>query len=228
LYDYGYRTALRYSNLMSSSGLIAASHALREQEKHIESLRLLGRARRHSDFVLDREHAELLYPALYRDEFETVIANEQLDWSLFYALVREESHFASDVVSHAGAIGLSQLMPGTAADIAARMGLTNPELTDPETNLRIGAYYLRGLLDRFPTPMHALAAYNGGQGRVRSWQRMRPNLGELLFHEAIPFYETREYVRKIVVSAVYYGKLYEEREAAEVVAAVFPGFQPLR
>ncbi len=228
LYDHGYRTALRYSSLMSSSGLIAASHALREQEKNIESLRLLGRARRHSDFVLDREHAELLYPVLYPDEFETVIESERLDWSVFYALVREESHFASDVVSHAGAIGLSQLMPGTAADIAARMGLSNPDLTDPETNLRIGAFYLRGLLDRFPTPMHALAAYNGGQGRVRSWQRMRPNHGDLLFHEAIPFYETREYVRKIVVSAVYYGKLYEDREADEVVAAVFPGFQRLR
>ncbi len=228
LYEHGYRVALRNSALMSSSGLMAASAALRDQEMHIEALRLLGRARRHPEFVLDRERAELLYPLPYREELEAVVERERLDWSVFYALVREESHFAAEVISHAGAIGLSQLMPATAGDIAARMGLDNPVFTDPGTNLMIGGYYLRSLLDRFPTVMHALAAYNGGQGRVRAWQRGRPHLGQFLFHEAIPFSETREYVRKILVSAVYYGHLYEERSGEQVIATIFPQLSSLR
>ncbi len=228
LLELGYREALRNSGLMSSSSLVASSEALRGEGKYIEALRLLGRARGRRDFTLDREHAKLLYPVPYREKFDTVIEEHQLDWSLFYALVREESHFAAEVTSHAGAVGLSQLMPSTAADISARMGLDSPSLTDPETNLMIGGFYLRGLLDRFPSTMHALAAYNGGQGRVRTWERTRPGLGDFLFHEAIPFYETREYVRKIVVSAVYYGRLYEDRSASEVIASVFPQFNGVR
>jgi|GEM_PF-2329792 len=228
LLEQGYREALRNSGLMSSAALVAASETLRAEGKNIEALRLLGRARGRRDFELDREHAELLYPVPYREEFDAVVEEQNLDWALFYALVREESHFAAEITSHAGAIGLSQLMPATAADISARMGLDTPSLTDPETNLMIGAFYLRGLLDRFPSTMHALAAYNGGQGRVRSWQRMRPDHGDFLFHEAIPFYETREYVRKIVVSAVYYAGLYQGRSAPEVIASVFPQFNGIR
>jgi soluble lytic murein transglycosylase-like protein len=82
-----------------------------------------------------------------------------IDPALLAALVRHESNFDPDVRSHAGAIGLAQLMPGTAAALGV-------DPTDPVQNLRGGARYLREQLDRFGTPELALAAYNAGPNRV--------------------------------------------------------------
>jgi soluble lytic murein transglycosylase-like protein len=82
-----------------------------------------------------------------------------VDPALLAALVRHESNFDPNVRSHAGAIGLAQLMPGTAAALGV-------DPTDPVANLRGGARYLREQLDRFGTPELALAAYNAGPNRV--------------------------------------------------------------
>jgi soluble lytic murein transglycosylase-like protein len=82
-----------------------------------------------------------------------------IDPALLAALVRHESNFEPDVRSHAGAIGLAQLMPGTAAGLGV-------DPTDPLQNLQGGARYLREQLDRFGTPELALAAYNAGPNRV--------------------------------------------------------------
>ena len=134
--------------------------------------------------------------------------------------------FSSSVASHAGAVGLSQLMPATAEDVADRMGLAGPELTDPETNLAIVSRYLRMLLYRFELPVAALAAYNAGQGRVRRWLAGAPE-GMVAFHERIPFWETRHHVRKVVVSAVYYNYLYNDLSPVETVRFFFPGLKEL-
>jgi soluble lytic murein transglycosylase-like protein len=82
-----------------------------------------------------------------------------VDPALLAALVRHESNFDPNVRSHAGAIGLAQLMPGTAAGLGV-------DPTDPLQNLQGGARYLREQLDRFGTPELALAAYNAGPNRV--------------------------------------------------------------
>jgi soluble lytic murein transglycosylase-like protein len=82
-----------------------------------------------------------------------------IDPALLAALVRHESNFDPNVRSHAGAIGLAQLMPGTAAGLGV-------DPTDPVANLQGGARYLREQLDRFGTPELALAAYNAGPNRV--------------------------------------------------------------
>lgn len=184
----------------------------------ITSIRIAGRIRTPE---YTRRVAELRYPLGFASDVERVIRTHDLDPALFYGLIREESHFDPAIVSHAGAIGLSQLMPATARDVARRMRLTEYELTDPATNLAIGAYYLDYLRGRFPGYLHALAAYNGGQGRVRRWLESY-DLEGILFHEAIPLRETRHYVRKVVVSAAYYGYLYEYGTPQEAIYRVFP------
>lgn len=169
-----------------------------------------------------RELAELRYPLAFAAIVDRRSAEEELDRAIFYALVREESLFDPAIQSVAGAVGLSQLMPATALDIASRMRLDDPALDEPADNLAIGARYFSMLEDQFGTYARAIAAYNGGQGNVRRWERAFGSLSELLFHQSIPFWETYNHVRKVLVSAAYYGYLYEGRDPAATVRLIFP------
>lgn len=223
LYERAYETAASHSDKISVAVLEEVSHEIQSRGLLIESLRLMAQARAKDEFVLTRRRAEILYPQPFPVAMKEVAEREGLDMPIFYGLVREESHFSADIISHAGATGLSQLMPATAEDMARRMRITDPDLTDPLTNLSIGAYYLSHLLERFDNELlAALAAYNGGQGRVRSWLRDNGSLSGLFFHESIPFRETRHYIRKILVSSAYYGEIYDRRSIEETVQLFYP------
>jgi soluble lytic murein transglycosylase len=228
LYDHAYERAMARSEELSVDVLQRVAERIQSRGLLIESLRLMARARSREEFVLTPRAARILYPRAFSIAMEDVASRERLDLAVFYGLVREESHFASDIVSHAGATGLAQLMPSTAADMARRMRIEDPDLTDPATNLSIGGYYLSYLLGRFDGELlPALAAYNGGQGRVRRWVRENAALSGPLFHEAMPIRETRHYIRKVLVSAAYYGELYDGRSIEETVRLFFPDVEPV-
>lgn len=223
LYDDAYEIGLAHGAALSRLSLDRAAGKLQEVGRYYEALRMLHQAGYPGELGT-RERAERFYPLAYDALMRSAAGGESIDHAFWYAVVREESMFSSSVSSHAGAVGLSQLMPATAEDVASRMGLTGPQLTDPETNLAIGSRYLRMLLDRFEHPVAALAAYNAGQGRVRRWLAAAPE-GMVAFHERIPFWETRHHVRKVVVSAVYYNYLYNDVTPAETVRFFFPGLK---
>ncbi len=192
--------------------------------KYIESLRLLHIAVRREDARPSRSTLETLYPLAFREEMEEALEGVKLPEPLFYGLIREESYFDATIRSQAGAVGLSQLMPSTAAEIAARIGIENPELTDPKVNLMLGSRYLANLLDNLGSGVYGLAGYNAGGGRVLQWKRRFRGLPETLFSEAIPYEETREYIRKVLVSAVFYGHLYLNMRPFETVPLVYEDF----
>lgn len=100
---------------------------------------------------------------------EPVAAKTELPRSLVNAVIMQESNNNPNAVSHKGAQGLMQIMPGTARDIAKELGVTDYDLKDKETNQRFGEYYLAKQLKRFGTPELALAAYNAGPGKVQMW-----------------------------------------------------------
>jgi soluble lytic murein transglycosylase-like protein len=135
-----------------------------------------------------------------------------LDLSLFRGLVRQESVFDAGARSKAGAIGLAQLMPQTAKGIARsvlRVRYRRAFLYDPGVNLRLGAAYFRGLLDRFGgKPLYALAAYNGGPTRLARLLAENPGLEDDEILESLPAYETRDYVRRVLLYAESYRELY--------------------
>ncbi len=227
LVEEAYRAVLQNPAGLRHETLVMVSESLSARGLYLESIRTATRLRFQPDYAPHVRGEQRAFPHLFWEEVNEVVEVQELDIDVFYALLREESHFAHAIVSHAGAVGLSQLMPATAADVAARLRLQDPDLNDPFTNLTIGAYYLSGLIDRFPTVMHALSAYNAGQGRVRSWMNARPFASDFYFHEAIPFLETREYIRKILVSAVNYGELYHARPASETIEVIFPEIKEL-
>jgi soluble lytic murein transglycosylase len=139
---------------------------------------------------------EKLYPIHFQSGIERVAERYDLDPYLVAAVVHTESDYDPKAVSHAGAVGLMQLMPDT-ADWIVRLdgyrGGKNPTLTDPDDNLELGACYLAYLSERFGNDARAaLAAYNAGQGSVDGWLR-----GSELQIADIPFDETREFVRRV-------------------------------
>jgi soluble lytic murein transglycosylase len=188
-------------------------------------LRLFTKAVSSENFVLTRDDLAILFPDAYGKEIEKACAKEGLDTHIFTGLVREESFFKADIVSHAGAVGLSQLMPSTAKDVAGRlMGMRRYDILDPATNLAIGAYYLSHLLSRTADIPQALFAYNGGLTRVKRWAAAGKDLPRDLFVESVPIQETRHYLRKVLVSSVLYGYLYDGKEPASVIEEFFPSF----
>ncbi len=137
---------------------------------------------------------------------------------LLYAVASAESSGRPDARSSAGAVGLMQLMGGTAGELAESRGEGRPDLTDPATSMRLGARYLRIQLDRFgrtSSPKElALAAYNAGPGKVEDWLASH---GEPLAGEAVDWIrydETRAFVRRVLDYEARYAALAATETAA--------------
>jgi soluble lytic murein transglycosylase len=133
--------------------------------------------------------------------------------ALLHALSRQESEFHIEAVSHAGARGLMQLMPGTAKDVAKKLGLGYQLAwltSDPVYNMTLGSAYLDDLLRRYNgNYAMALAGYNAGPGRVQRWiaDNGDPRLTEvdvIDWVEAIPIQETRNYVQRVIENLQVY------------------------
>lgn len=135
------------------------------------------------------------------------------DWTMIHAITRQESQFAQTALSHANAHGLMQLIPSTARETAGRANLSydlGALTSDPLYNIRLGSTYFNQMLNYFggSYPL-AVAAYNAGPGRVNQWLRENgdPRSGEvdwLMWIEAIPIFETRNYVHRVLENAVVY------------------------
>ena len=114
-----------------------------------------------------KKDSAMMNPNNYDPLIEQAAKKEGIDPLLFKSLVEQESGYRPDVRSSAGAVGLTQIMPRTGRELASKLGLPDYDLTDPETNLAMGARYLRELLDMFGDTELALTAYNQGMGNVR-------------------------------------------------------------
>ncbi len=142
------------------------------------------------------------------------------NWTFVHAVTRQESQFAMNAISHAGARGLMQLMPGTAREQAGKMGYDyDPSaLTrDAGYNMLLGDGYFRRMLDYYggSYPL-AVAAYNAGPGNVNKWLRANgdPRTGAMdwvEWVEKIPITETRNYVQRVLENAVVYEAMYPAR-----------------
>ena len=146
------------------------------------------------------------FPLHYQSLIRSAAQRQQLDEAWVLALIRQESLFDAAVGSHAGAIGLMQLMPATAEMVARQEGLERPtaaQLRDPALNVRLGSRYLAGLLKQFNHVALATAAYNAGPSAVRQWIPAEP-LPADQWIATIPFRETRDYVARVLAYRVIY------------------------
>jgi TolA-binding protein len=165
---------------------------------------------------LSRHLAEALFPKGYMTLVVETLARYNLDPFLILSLMRQESAFNAKVISKANAIGLMQLIPPTAKEVARTLKQDVPSkenLKDPIVNVRLGIEYLNRLLVSFNQNMvYALAAYNAGPTKVRRWVALRSNMPPLEFIESIPYTETRNYVKKILRNYAIYLTLYDDQK----------------
>ena len=149
------------------------------------------------------------YPLPYRRDIVEAATTAGLDPAFVFGIIRQETRFMGNMKSAVGANGLMQLMPATAKWAAKKANIPfRPDLiTDPSTNLRIGSFYLRMVLDSLggSDPM-AAAAYNAGPARPRRW-RGGVMLAPEVWTENVPFFETRDYVKKVMTNAAIYAAL---------------------
>jgi soluble lytic murein transglycosylase len=174
-------------------------------------------ARQHT--LHDPRVLRIIYPWPLRELIETEGAKFAVDPHLLAALIRQESSFLAGATSRAGARGLMQLMPGTAAHVARRIGVSwnRALLGVADANLHVGAAHLSALLGRYDGDyVAALAAYNAGGRPVSRWLRF-PEAGDpYLFVERIPYVETRNYVKVVLRNLELYRALYPRTTPAPV------------
>jgi soluble lytic murein transglycosylase len=152
----------------------------------------------------------IIYPIDYWPLIKKYSDAHGLDPYLMTALIAQESTFTADVRSSADAVGLMQLIPGTARRYAGKLGIrySRALLTDPDSNIRMGMRYFKDLMDQFGGAHYALASYNAGEHRIARWIAERPGFTQDEFIDDIPFPETQNYVKRILGTAADYRRLY--------------------
>jgi soluble lytic murein transglycosylase len=171
-------------------------------------------ARKFSDVPVDVWKA--LFPLPYEAALRREAAKNDFDPMFAAGLIRQESTFQSDAVSHKNAIGLMQVLPKTGRLLARQIKVryTKNKLFEPDYNIELGMVYIANLVQQFGSPEAAAAAYNAGEDRISAWKAERnyEEIPELV--ESIPFTETREYVQIVLRNAQLYRMIYGQPSVA--------------
>jgi soluble lytic murein transglycosylase len=215
--DHSVRYIRSMERDLSAGELRAVAQAFEQAGMYNLAIRQVSRYINREGHIRTRKDMELLYPQAYKELIEKYAEKRDIPAPLLFALIRTESAFQNAVISHAGAVGLAQLMPATAEDMANRIRRAGGpdffdeerrlDLYDPNLNVHIGSFYLNLLMGRFEDIKLALMAYNGGMNRVRRWQAAN-SMPVDLFLETVVFFETRDYGRKVIGAAAVYEELY--------------------
>lgn len=168
---------------------------------------------------------EMRYPLAFKKKIQTRAAKYGLASTWLYGLIRSESLFMTDAHSSANAYGLMQLLPATGRSQAREMGMNwrgAEALMEPEYSLALGSAYLAGLANRYRgNTVLATAAYNGGPEEVDAWVRQNPPEYAAIWIETIPFYETRNYLKRVLACSVIYD--WRLGDSAVQLSARLPG-----
>ena len=194
-----YRTTTR----MTPSEMPVAAFYASQWGWHDRAIVAMGKSDNKNDLALR-------FPLLYQGEVRKAAKKYGLNPALIYAIIRQESAFMVDAKSPVGAMGLMQLMPATANELARKANSplkTASELMKPRRNIDLGSMYLQRALRRYDLhPALTAASYNAGSGNVARWLPNGPVEADL-WVETVPFKETRNYVMNVVA----YINLYEHR-----------------
>jgi soluble lytic murein transglycosylase len=155
------------------------------------------------------------YPRAYQDIVDDLSAKYKVDPYLMFSVAREESRFDPQARSIAGALGIMQIMPHTAKrlDRSLRLGARSTyQILDIENNLHLGIYLMSKNIREFGSYSQALAAYNAGEHRVRTWTRRGSYRSADEFIEDIPYSETRKYVKRVLTSYFEYHRIFSQKD----------------
>jgi soluble lytic murein transglycosylase-like protein len=174
-----------------------------DQQSIIYGLKIKNIAEARNIRKMPLEFLKLLYPVRYTF---TILDNE-FEMTLCLAMIWQESLFNPEALSPANAIGLMQIIPETAKNIANDLQVPSYSLENPSTSIQFGSYYFSRLLGDFNSVPLSLAGYNAGPVRVRRWVAKNPNYEIDEFIEFIPYNETRDYIKSVLARQVIYKNL---------------------
>ncbi|MTI62798.1 transglycosylase SLT domain-containing protein [Methylophaga sp.] len=187
---------------------------------HNQTIALLGKAR-YWDAL------DLRFPVIFDKAMRQAGQNTGLDPSWLLAIARQESAFNPTARSHAGALGLMQLMPDTGRLISKLINRPLKQLDElyhPERNIELGSAYLKRMLDENQrNPVLATAAYNAGPHRVKNWLPTQ-RLDATIWAENIPYNETRHYVQTVMSYAAIFDS--QRNQAIKPLSERMPAIKP--
>jgi len=158
------------------------------------------------------EFWKFAFPLPYRAELESFAKQNALDPFLVAALIRQESEFNPKAVSRMNARGLTQILPGTGRELSRKLKVKaygTASLFVPAVNLQLGTFYLKTIVDNLGGRWEAaLAAYNAGPSRARTWSSWGEFREPAEFIETVPFAETRNYIQTVLRNADTYRRIY--------------------
>ena len=172
---------------------------------------------------LSEQALRLLFPLGYWQAVLKGSSRAGVDPLLVSGVIRQESRFNEGAVSPAGAIGLMQLMPGTAKMVCKKLSIKfkrSRQLLDCKFNVPVGAYYLQSLIKKNNGRLvYALAEYNAGPQNLKRWIKKMPDAPDDAFIEGIDFRETRGYVKKVLRNYLAYRKIYGRKQLVSTPSA---------
>ena len=200
--------ALNYLGSLDKSLIAGLAFELSSEGQHYAALRLARDAINRGAGAQYPELYGLVYPKAWNDIVASGAAIPGIPEALAYGIIRSESVFDPKAVSYAGAVGLTQLMPSTAAETARGLKMPAFSLTDPADNVKIGLTYYSYMLGRFGgKPMRAMFAYNAGPSRMNAWAKESGELPDDLLLETLHLAQPRQYAKNIIQATLAYGKI---------------------
>ncbi len=192
---------------------------IQESQNYLATFRYLYQVLDKGEVVFNRELLEVLYPIPFLEDLKKALKNDTLDPIIVLSLIRQESVFNPLARSPVGARGLMQIMPTTAKRM--KRSVREKHLADPDINIELGTKYFKNLLKRYDGNLvYVLGAYNAGESRVERWKNLYFDTDETILKniEAIPFLETRNYV-KLIFRNIYFYKILLEGDKPQLADA---------
>lgn len=218
-----YKFQRKHASVITEENYLYLSRLLGSQFYWFDAIEVATRLAARKNWVLTKDELEALYPRPFLSSIRYWAANYDVSLPVRLGQIHDESRFDPNIKSPRDAVGISQLLPSTAADIARELNVFRYSINDPEDNIRFGTYYLAKRFNQYQAGFKALLAYNAGYTRVDQWDKEFSDLPDEIYIEAVPFWESRRYVRSILFNAGVYVLLYgEERDFKEqVVSKIF-------
>ncbi len=155
---------------------------------------------------------KVVFPTKYKEQVLMSAKNHNIDPFLVFSIMKAESKFDPNALSRRGAKGLMQIIDTTGEWAATELNMTDfttDQLFDPETNIEIGCWYIARLYNQYEGHIPTLlAAYNAGTGNVYKWRNNKKYSEDGIKIDYIPFWETRQYIKKVTRNLRFYVYLY--------------------
>ncbi|NCN28547.1 transglycosylase SLT domain-containing protein [bacterium] len=207
----------RFSDSYSPNNVYYVASLKEQKNNTLATIGFLSGQIRDDSAMLNEQTLKMLFPTPYFSYFQDARVSRKTDPYLLLSVARQESAFNPRARSVADARGLMQILPSTARNLSGRRW---NNLYSPKTSVDLGAKYMAQLISKFGSVEKALAGYNAGPSRVRTWNARYPSEDITLYMDLIPFKETRNYVSRIVRNNYWYERIYDESKRS--VASIGP------